>query len=377
MQPSLSHRPLFSRPISQRWVFALIFQGLALASALDCTSSVAHADEPHYSVTNLGNFIPTALNNLGQVVGGADSAPVFYSNGVVTPLTWAATAQDINDQGQIVGSFFPTGVGHAYIYSTAGGVLNDVGATAGGNRTFFNSINNLGKAVGAYNDGYEHGYIYPAVNPVFTVNYPGLGDQLLLSSISDSGDMAGYSVNTSGMPPHALFFPVAGGEVDLGPGYSSGGGEPRVNLHGQVSFSSTVGGLHAFEYSAGVFTPLDTAAPGAGPQHLPLTYSLAKGISNTGDIVGEAGNNSGGYAFLYHNNQMLDLNSLIAPTSGWILGSAVDVNDLGQVVGYGTDPNGNLSAFLLTPVPEPSSSALAAMGAVAFAGYLARRARRP
>ena len=46
---------------------------------------------------------------------------------------------------------------------------------------------------------------------------------------------------------------------------------------------------------------------------------------------------------------MLDLNSLIAPSSGWTLNSATAINDKGQIVGYGNDPANQSHAFLLTP----------------------------
>ena len=60
---------------------------------------------------------------------------------------------------------------------------------------------------------------------------------------------------------------------------------------------------------------------------------------------------------------MQDLNSLISPGSGWTLAQAKAINNLGDIVGYGTSPQGNTEAFLLTPTPEPTPAAL-----LAFAG---------
>ena len=42
---------------------------------------------------------------------------------------------------------------------------------------------------------------------------------------------------------------------------------------------------------------------------------------------------------------MVDLNSLIDPSSGWVLSEANGINDLGQIVG-----GGSLGAFILTPL---------------------------
>jgi uncharacterized protein (TIGR03382 family) len=56
-----------------------------------------------------------------------------------------------------------------------------------------------------------------------------------------------------------------------------------------------------------------------------------------------------------------------------VLETAVDINDSGLIVGTGR-LNGRLAPFQLTPVPEPSTLTLAAVGAGAF--YLRLRRRR-
>jgi hypothetical protein len=71
---------------------------------------------------------------------------------------------------------------------------------------------------------------------------------------------------------------------------------------------------------------------------------------------------------------MVDLNGLIDPASGWTLAAARDINDSGWIVGTGT-LNGQARAFLLTPVPEPSSLAL--LGAAAGGAMSSARRRRP
>jgi hypothetical protein len=61
------------------------------------------------------------------------------------------------------------------------------------------------------------------------------------------------------------------------------------------------------------------------------------------------------HAFIYHNGAITDLNSLIDASLGWELIYATDINDRGQIVGYGL-VNGQGHAFLLSPVPEPSTA---------------------
>ena len=63
---------------------------------------------------------------------------------------------------------------------------------------------------------------------------------------------------------------------------------------------------------------------------------------------------------------MVDLNTLISSGSGWVLKSALGINDEGQIVGYGTGPSGQEKAFLLTIIPEPASVVLLALGGAAM-----------
>jgi probable HAF family extracellular repeat protein len=61
---------------------------------------------------------------------------------------------------------------------------------------------------------------------------------------------------------------------------------------------------------------------------------------------------------------MQDLSGLLLDGSDWVLQDAWAINDNGQIVGCGTNPAGSDHAFLLTPVPEPSTLALLFAGAV-------------
>ena len=53
-------------------------------------------------------------------------------------------------------------------------------------------------------------------------------------------------------------------------------------------------------------------------------------------------------AFIYSNCQLLNLNTMIAANSGWILTKALAINNAGQIVGVGQF-NGQTRAFLLSP----------------------------
>ena len=112
-------------------------------------------------------------------------------------------------------------------------------------------------------------------------------------------------------------------------------------------------------YSGGVMT--DIASLGI--------YSRADAINNEGQVVGIYGVSYSGatHAFLYSGGVETDLDSLLPANSGWQITRAVGINDAGQIVGNGYY-NGVPEAFLLDtdpsiPTPEPSSLGLLAAGA--------------
>lgn len=73
---------------------------------------------------------------------------------------------------------------------------------------------------------------------------------------------------------------------------------------------------------------------------------------------------------------MIDLNSLLDPSTinaGWVLQSAVDINNNGQIIGIAhNDNNHQVTQFLLTPatlpIPEPHTYGmlLAGLGLIGF-----------
>jgi probable HAF family extracellular repeat protein len=103
--------------------------------------------------------------------------------------------------------------------------------------------------------------------------------------------------------------------------------------------------------------------------------SSANDINNKGQIVGLFYNAdiSTWHAFLFENSTMTDLNDLIAPLSGWVLEDARSINEVGQIVGYGTNSNGYGRAFLLTPIPEPSTLSLLSIIFIGIHIYVRRK----
>ena len=108
--------------------------------------------------------------------------------------------------------------------------------------------------------------------------------------------------------------------------------------------------FHAFLWQSGVMTDLGTL-PGD-------MFSVAFGINNKGQVVGQSCNASGNCrAFIWQNGAMTDLNLLVPSYSKLYLTYGGDINDSGRIVGYGYDrKSGRSPAFLALPsrsAPRP------------------------
>ena len=109
------------------------------------------------------------------------------------------------------------------------------------------------------------------------------------------------------------------------------------------------------------------------------TSTSAHAINSFGQIVGNTFTPlaSNWHATYYDSVRgMLDLNTVIPPSSGWELQQGDAINDYGQIMGTGLI-GGQTHTFLLTPLPEPSTLALGLIGFMTLFGYraLQRRSR--
>jgi probable HAF family extracellular repeat protein len=130
-----------------------------------------------------------------------------------------------------------------------------------------------------------------------------------------------------------------------------------INNNGHVTGYSilTNGDKHAFLWNNGVMTDLGT---------LGRDSSEGFAINNSGQIIGDSWTDSGlHYPFLWSDGVMKDLNTLTTPNSDWVLQYACGINNIGQITGYGIY-NGQTQAFILSPVPEPTTLLLLGLSAV-------------
>ena len=109
------------------------------------------------------------------------------------------------------------------------------------------------------------------------------------------------------------------------------------------------------------------------------TESSGYSINDSGQVVGYA-EDSGNvrHAFLYSGGVMTNLNSLLPGGSGWTLQYAYSINNNGDIVGHGIH-DGLTRAFLMTQVadetvPEPGTVLIWSMlASVVVVGTTIRR----
>jgi probable HAF family extracellular repeat protein len=351
-----------------------VVSSLAVAVFSAISAVPAWAD---YTLTDLGTgSYATAINNNGQVVGSFfDTASGFphaflYSNGSMTDLGTlpnlnVSRASGINNNGQVVGvSYHETnfdifGPYHAFLYSN--GSMTDLG----GQDSLATAINNNSQVAGfahSGNGGY-HAFLYSngSMTDLGTLG----GSNSYAYGINDNGQVVGWSdfIDSAGNFTYHAFLYSNGSMTDLDTLWGSGAN--GINSDGQV-----VGwnGPHAFLYSNGSMTDLGTLG----------TSSTANSINNKGQVVGNSYTKTNGpsHAFIYDGGSMLDLNNLISSGSGWTLQDATGINDLGQIVGIRVNAQGLTDAFLLTPttVPIPAAVWLFGSGLLGLIGMARRKA---
>ncbi len=338
---------------------------------------LAHdAQGVQYTITNVGASagasIAEGINESGQVVGrfkattgpGTYEHAFLWEDGVLNDLgtlyedRYLSQASCINESGQIVGysNYSDSFYGHAFLYEN--GVMQDLG-TLGGDTSSASCINDSGQIVGrstATSSWDGHAFLYDG-------SWHDIGGyDSAATAINNSGQVAGH---TDVFTPFHHAFLWDGTMHDLGTLRGSAGYSYAQDLNesGLVVGYSEVssGGMHAFIYDGGMHD-LGTLG-GSG--------SVAEAINDKGEVVGYSRFSTEvdeHHAFIYRDDVMSDLNSMIPVDSGWTLEMANDINNKGQVVGAGFYL-GDYCAFLLTPVPEPSTFALAVFAMLGLGWY--------
>jgi probable HAF family extracellular repeat protein len=279
-----------------------------------------------------------------MIVGGTDSHAFRYENGVMEalsgfPTTTGSSASGINDLGQIVGSFSLEDS-----YGTHGFVWSDGVPVDLGDETGAHAINNSGIVVGYY-DGpsIPMTACYWDDGVLVDLGVPDGYSQSRARGVNDLGQIVGNPSSASG--GGVLW---ENGSTTLLPG-----GSQAINEKGEC-----VGGYYLMRLSEDGWEHTTFGVEGA----------YAFDINETSTVVGRVGGDYlDRWAFLWTEaGGIMDLNDVIAPNTGWVLREARAINDLGQVVGWGENADGETHGFLLSPVPEPATVSLLVLGGVAM-----------
>jgi len=326
---------------------------------------------PRYELKDLGTLggaasVAEGLNNLGQVVGLSQitGSTLFHA------FVWDASrlrdlgtlggpqsgARAINVHGDIVGwAHVANNDKHAFLYHA--GQMTDLGTLAGSPVDAY-SLNDAGVLAGSYINGmYERAFMWTGgtMQDIGTLG----GTDSRAYSVNGHGDVVGFARPVDDSQMHACLW-RNGTVTDLGTlgGWASYAYD--INDNGKVvgwSLEDPNVISHAFEWSEGVMIDLGSLGGKYSAAFAINLSGLAAGVSSdTADV---------NHAVIWEGGQIQDLNALIAPGSGWFLSSASDVNDQGQIVGYGTY-QGATRAFLLSPLP--ALDAPQPKAALSFAG---------
>lgn len=291
----------------------------------------------------------TAINDRGIAAGaaGVDGvSPISWRRGVATVFArpdgfTTASIRAIDTAGDAVGDG-GTGSGTSALAWQPDGDVEVLAPLAGAQLSAADDINDAGVIVGRSGDRavrWDGGVVSPL--PSFVAG--GRGEA---RGINDAGVIVGSSSLDSGDPRAVLW---ADGQVrNLGTLGGTTSDAFAVSDRDDVvgSADDAAGARHAFLYRDGEMRDISAGLGAAS--------SKAVAINDAGVAVGEFTDRGGRtFAFVWtEETGAVDLNAWLPAGSGWVLTRANDVNEFGQITGFGTY-HGQPRAFLLGTAHAP------------------------
>lgn len=298
-----------------------------------------------YSFITGASFVHAMVNDHGEVLdlgtlGGTQSL-----------------ARAVNASGIVVGWAYPPGVAWQRAFRWDGTSMVDLG-TFGGNVSDAADVNDAGVIVGsAYDELNRERPFWWRDGVLHQLGTLG-GSQGRALAINAWGDIVGTSLIAGDDEYHAFLGKPGSPLYDLGtlggPASHAHDVSELVHVCGWSMLRPNDPASRGFFWADGVLKALGT---------LGGIYSAAFGLNDQDQLVGASTREDGTQVgFLWHNDQMVDLNTLLPAGNGWLLRSASDIDENGAIVGEGVRPDGKPRAYLLTPVgstgvPRPGGAA--------------------
>ncbi|NVN92035.1 MAG: DUF3466 family protein [Desulfuromonadales bacterium] len=447
---SFSMRPLSFGGSSLTGAWSVTNLGKILNDTLQATGRTLYKNGQSYSSQ------PYSISNSGLITGSAISVAlgtttpskghvVYWNNGVAGDLGSFPLHNDAtNGKAYVYGSNSTQIVGVSrgvygglappfmpYKYSLSDGSTVQVEVPPLALSAYATAINDAGQIVGYStttdpgSGEYALGSAFIRKNPTNVYTLTGVtAGKSRADAINSTGMIVGTNFNSNTSKYTAFLYDSTGDNlthIGILPGGTSSSAT-AINDNGQIIGYSSVDSLtlvrHGFIYSNGAMTDLGVLGDST-------RSTIARGINSSGMVVGDTGmvfSSSNpppdpslfaqgrqaplGVGFIYMNGTMFDLNSLIAPNSGFTILRASGINDKGQIVALGKDTNfvyvytnpntGSKTtydystyyhALLLTPnwsggasgspLTVPVTNFTATQGSNAIAGYLITESATP
>lgn len=391
------------------------------------------------TLTNLGNFgsnasgagqaVPNGINNSGKVVGSSqvhDDNHIFkgyaaflYDQGTLTNLGNFGTDSSgsgfsfggsINASGQIAGTSNVYDANHnykgqaAFLYdqgtltnlgnfgtdangfgNSGGGFINASGQIAGSSDLYDANHNYTGKAAFLYDKGtlINVGRFGTNPNGISASEARALNDAGQVVGVASAWDANhNFQGDTAFLYDHGTLISLGNFGTDIdGVGLSEA---VAINSSGLIAGTSDVYDVYhvskghaAFLYDHGTLLNLGNL----GTDILGNGYSQTLDINEIGQIIGVSTLYDANHAFVedrpffYSGGVLYDLYSLLPQNSGWSNLTLFDLNDVGQIVGYGLY-NGQTTAFVISPNAVPEGDPIALLAGLFSVGGLYLRHTR-
>jgi probable HAF family extracellular repeat protein len=376
---------IMNKPKIVRLTFALaslfavtLASGQSVQSAVDAPQA---SPQLRYIVVDLGARVANATGESGRIVGatlfGVEIHAAYWDNsrspaidlGTLPGFT-SSFAADINPRREIVGAagIFPT-FRPLFWASSQSAPVELSGVPVGLFGVAFH-INPVGQIVGWFlseDFSVQRAVFWPNSNAA-PVYLPELSNELphsIAAAINASGSVLGDGCDADFVECHAAFWasststPVAlaspGGQFIYTDILLSGGvGSPLDNAGRMVGYAHNAD----FSETRAVFWARSTSPAVILSTAGEFINGGAEAISDGGQIVGNAYDSdfSNLHAFIWPSStsQGIDLNTVIPSDSGWELEHASDVNNRGEITGFGI-LKGARHAFVLIPVHGSSN----------------------